>query len=481
MVKTKISTKKIVAIIGVAIAVIAAVFIIVKVMTSGGKLPIVETAELTKSDIISTISVTGNVVSENTKKVFSYQGLPIDDVLVEVGDTVKEGDILCILDTYSLENSIKRTQQTVSREQQAANLRLEDAKKALEDAKSNQKNNLSAELAAAEDAVKNAELALESAGLDVTNARRDVKDYRDRNPDYEVYEQPYNDLDTASRKAMVNYNAAKDRLEQAKAQLKIAKENYSQGLEKLESSVKSAQIGVNLSDQYTNLEALNKNLEDATITSPMAGVVTAVYATEGAGANGLLFVVEDIENLKIETKITEYNVEEVKVGNRSEIRSDATGDAVYEGELHKIAPASIKNAAGDVTSGSDIEFEAEVKVKSKDTPLRIGMKTRVEIVVDERHNVFSVPYDAVVTLPDGTEAVFVATEDGNGGKTARQILVETGLENDFDVEISSDELVEGMELIFSPEGLTDGMSIQTVEGVAGAGTVSGGAPVFMIR
>lgn len=60
--------------------------------------------------------------------------------------------------------------------------------------------------------------------------------------------------------------------------------------------------------------------------------MTAVYAKEGVPAAGLLFVVENTDDLVIKTALKEYDVATVQEGMPTEIKSDATGEEVFRGD-----------------------------------------------------------------------------------------------------------------------------------------------------
>lgn len=134
------------------------------------------------------------------------------------------------------------------------------------------------------------------------------------------------------------------------------------------------------------IQRLQNMLSEATITAPISGVVTAVYAKEGEPGNGLLFVIEDTESLKIITHIQEGDIGRVTEGMKVTIRSQATGDKEIPGTITYIAPAAGKTDAGTTAVSDDssaAEFEAEVRVDAQDTGLLIGMNTTLTVLLDE--------------------------------------------------------------------------------------------------
>ena len=129
----------------------------------------------------------------------------------------------------------------------------------------------------------------------------------------------------------------------------------------------------------------------------------------------------------------------------------------FDGVISKIAPTGVKGADGK--SDGTASFEVEVNIHgTKDKGVLIGMNAKCSAVTGSAENVYAVTYDAVVEDSDGQSYVYAADmiEGGNGTATARRINVETGFESDAEVEIISDELTDGMELLSNAGDLTDG-------------------------
>jgi len=146
------------------------------------------------------------------------------------------------------------------------------------------------------------------------------------------------------------------------------------GLEAMEHAVnlEITQLTAQFEAAEIALQLMERQLADAQITAPISGVVTAVIASEGAIGAGLMFIVEDVENLRIMTRFREYDIARLEVGMEAVIIADATGAAAHVGEIRRISPAAVH--------GSPIvEFEVEVAIPAGETGLRIGMNTRIEI------------------------------------------------------------------------------------------------------
>lgn len=91
--KKKIKAWKIIAVIAVLLIVIR---IIAGVVSGGGEdmLPAVDTSEVTKGSITSTLDTSGTIASELTRVYASPVNAQVGDVPVVVGQNVKKGDYL---------------------------------------------------------------------------------------------------------------------------------------------------------------------------------------------------------------------------------------------------------------------------------------------------------------------------------------------------------------------------------------------------
>ena len=277
-------------------------------------------------------------------------------------------------------------------------------------------------------------------------------------------------VDSAKRgvdSAQLQKEIAQNQVSNAKDQREASNNAIEQQIDSLKDSLVGSQIAAqSTQSQEIAIQKMRNTLEDATITAPVSGVVTAVYAKVGEPGNGLLFVVEDTQSLKINTKIKEYDVANIREGMPVVIKSDATGDQEISGTVTYIAPAAVKTEAGNTQTGgndSNVEFEAEVQVNDPNCGLRIGMNTRLTVLLEEKQDVFGVPYDAVVEKADGSTVVYAAVEQQNSGKNSSYVVTEipvtTGLETDFYIEISGGEVTPGMAVISNPQSVTPGMEV----------------------
>lgn len=402
-------------IIGVIIAaLVAGAFVFRPTATKARNTNTVQTFTLKKSNLVNSVLVSGTITSSNSKNVYStVTNYPIKKVNFKVGDKVKAGDVLAQLDTTNLELDIKQ-----------AELNLKNAEESLKTEEATNKYNL-----------QNATNNVESSKLDLDNSKSS----------YDKVKKLYDDGKSTSD------DLSKAELTLKKAQ--IAYDNATASLNNVKNKNSNASKN-SIESQKAALEKQKQTLNNSKITSPIDGTITLVNAKENNSAAGLLFVIEDTDNLIVSTAIGEYDIASVKVGQDVVIKSDSTGDKEFAGTVSKIAPTAAKDANGNTASSSNVQFDTQVTLKDKNPDMKIGMNVRLTIKLNEKNDVFSVPYDAVVTDTDGSQCIYVidsTQKDSKSKDTAKKIKVEKGMETDMYIEIISTDLKDGMNIETNPK------------------------------
>ena len=201
------------------------------------------------------------------------------------------------------------------------------------------------------------------------------------------------------------------------------------------------------------------------VKATASGTITAMNAVKGNPANGELFTIEDTNDLKVRGKIKEADLNHIHKNMPVLVKSDATGDTVFPGNLTKIAPTAIKTETATSSTATKAEFEVEIDLPSDTTGLKIGMTTRLSIISEERPDVFCVPFEALVMNDSGQSCVYVAKENPveQGSFTVESIPITTGLETDSLIEIAGDLLSDGLAIISQPQTVQPGMAVTTVQ------------------
>jgi HlyD family secretion protein len=362
---------------------------------------------LKKGNLLDAVLVSGTVKSSSAENVYSTVTMyPVKKVYVEVGDKVKAGEVLVQLDTASLELDIKQTE-----------LNIKNAEEALKNESSSNSYNL-------QSALNN----VNSASLELENSKTNLEQIKVLAASGASSQNELTQAENALKRAQLSYDNAKVALENIQSKNLINTRN-------------------NIEIQKIALEKQKKVLRDTKITAPIGGTVTLVNVKENGTAAGLLFVVEDTENLVVATSIGEYDVSRIKLGQEVLIKTDSTGNREFLGAVSKIAPTAAKDASGSTGSSSNVAFDSEITVKEKDPNIKIGMNVRLTIKINEKKDVYFVPYDAVMKEGDGSRWIYAQQELQKEGKLqteTRKLPVQTGMETDMYVEITGPELRDGL-------------------------------------
>lgn len=176
----------------------------------------------------------------------------------------------------------------------------------------------------------------------------------------------------------------------------------------------------NLTKLIRNMEEYEASLDDYIVFAPISGMVTAVNAQEGNGytsATGALMTIQAIDVLEVTTQIDEYDINNVQVGQRVVIMTDATGNDELEGTVTFIAPtASGSGSSNTATSSStSTTYEVKIDILNKDNRLKLGMSAKLNIILDSHSDVLAVRYDAIEEGANGEKYVYVVDAPRDGG------------------------------------------------------------------
>lgn len=488
----------------------------------------VATVPLEKGDLVSAVNLTGIIESAEDAEVYAKTSGNVQTVNVKVGDRVEAGQLLAQLDTrdfllqisqkqIAIEEGMKKADQLKKKNEFSIN----SADKNFDAARVDIAAGLNQELIAAETEVDRAQRALNAA-------RRDYNDYKE---DHDLADVVFKNAQRKLERASDAYRVAKEKLasldhsdsdyaqklqdltklvnETEEAYL-TAKDAYNEAdreygsdlsseareyrnaridyekalkdrdatknaiarkLDDLKDEIDAAELDAELETDfradYLEIEQLQQKVSDSNVTAPISGTVTAVYAKEGAPAAGLMFIIEDMDNLIVKTAVKELDVGKVKTGMSADVKADATGEKVFPAQVGTISPTSKKDAEGNTVTSGSVEFETDVLLTEPDENLRVGMNVRVNVVTEEKKDVLSAPFDAVVSDAEGNNIIYTIETDAEGVSRAKSVPVTTGMETDFYVEIFGEGLRDGMPVISDPSVIQDGAEVINTSAAAG--------------
>ena len=286
---------------------------------------------------------------------------------------------------------------------------------------------------------------------------------------YTEAHQEYNSAADAEEKASDAYETASDNLTDAS---KNNDRNISNAADSLEKAQKQKEYSNDSSAQ--TIEDYQEQIAACTVTAPISGVITAMEVEEGdiyLGEGKTLFSIANSENFIVSASVDEYDVSSISKDMTAAVIVEALGDDELPAKVSYIAPTATTSTSGN--SAGSASYDLEIALDDENADLRIGMTAKASIVKEAVYDVLTVPYDCVTTDEDGNSSV---TIDKDGEKV--QVPVTVGMQSDYYVEISGDDIEEGTVVYYSTpmaNNLSSGDSSQ--EGVTfdmGGGSMGGG-------
>ena len=141
------------------------------------------------------------------------------------------------------------------------------------------------------------------------------------------------------------------------------------------------------------------------------GVSLGDYVKDGTD----LVNIEDVQTLKVDFRLPERNLGQIKVGQSVEVVADALPGERFNGHIEAINPRIDAN-------GRSLELSA--RLQNTTGKLLPGMFVRVRVIVGERANALMVPEEAIV--PEGGEFYVYKVVDGQARRAAVKIGVRRG-------------------------------------------------------
>lgn len=465
----------------------------------------VEVEPVEKRDLSDSVSLKGTIAGQSKTNVMSLAAAEITAVNVQVGDIVKEGDPLVTLDQNDIEKQIAELKTNISNANAIAANDAAQKQESLNEAKQDQATTL----AKATDSVNKAQASydelvkkrddcqtklnnkkneLNTAGNARDTAKNELdtakKSYQDAqaeasadptnadllkkaNDASSVYEQKqelytslctnYETINGDIKSLQAELDAYPDQLKSAEEAVNTAKSSYSDAETSTNRSVSTAQNTVDMQKYQTSttrdlkdqLEQLQKQLADCTLSAPIGGVVTAVNVSVGDKntAGTTMITIEDTSSLKVIVNVEEADILKIQEGMPATVSTDATGDEEIKGTVTRVV--RVKNQSTN-TNGTDTNtssgYSAEITIDN--TELLVGMSAKAKIVIKDRGTQLAVPYDLIRQDDNGDSYVLAAEANEDGTATAVRKNIKVGEEVDYYTEVTGGDLKEGDQLIY---------------------------------
>jgi multidrug efflux pump subunit AcrA (membrane-fusion protein) len=372
--------KKILLILG-AIIVIGLSIFLYKKFFSKPEIQVLETAKVEKGSIRGVIVETGIIKSQvgAVVKVGARATGEIVEMNVKIGDRVKKGQLIALIDEREIQKAIE--QQTAA-------------------------------LSAAQNTLSQIELTYPER----INEAKANYEYAKINYERE-------------QELLKNDYTTKDSVDKAKSQFEATDANFKRLQGEYKTQVKITKA--NSEDITAQLRQQQIRLTYTKIYAPIDGVVSDVTAQEGETiVTGLqvanLVTVLDPTLLEMWIYVDETDIGRLKIKQQVEYYVDTFPDKLFHGSIEKIYPQP-------VIKDNIVYYLSIVKVSKDDAQfLKPEMTTHVKIIFAEKDNLFTAP-NAAIKFEKGKQIAYKVI----GPNKVQKVEVQTGIRGEEKTEIIS--------------------------------------------
>jgi HlyD family secretion protein len=355
-------------------------------------------AKVERIDLARSVVATGKVQPVTQVEIKSKASGIILKLPVNVGDFVHKGEVICELDQNDLIPALHQ--------QEAA---LHVAQATLKSSQADYER-----------------YKVDATGPDVPFLKRDAERARTMFTEGLIAQNSRDDAEKA-------YQLAVQKQESAKANLGSA----SAAIAKAQAALEQQQATVSIAEE---------NLRNATIVSPIDGIVLSRDSEVGDAVSSILLLgssatlimtVGDLNEVYIKGKVDESDIGKVYLGQPARINVESFKDQKFNGRVTKISPMGAEK--DNVTT-----FEVRVSISNEKHILKAQMTANAEIILDEHKGVLAIPEGAVFYNKDKSTAAEIP--DPTNEKGFRKVPISIGVSNGSKTEVAKG-LTEGQQII----------------------------------
>ncbi len=358
-------------------------------------------ATVSSGDLITSTEASGTVVLPTQVSIVNMERGYASKIFVKIGDTVSNSTVLAILDVPDLEENRDDLENNLF----TANIDLEEIELSLEYS------------------VKELETSLRRIQIDISEASLEVSD---------------------KKKLLELQSSRQSDYEGALDQLEILQEQKEDLIFNLERQKREGELSIRkqkaqIKQMKTSLNRINQDINDARITSPIAGDVLSLnedLTVTGSliNQNASLFTIADTSDVFIDLEVYEQYSSSLEIGGHMELLISSN---IVEAEITQI---------GQVASLSSDGLAATITVRARplgNVDLTPGASAVADIPLGTKENALLLPRGSYLTtgnqkyvyLLEGNKAY--KTEVAFGEIQGTQVEVLNGLKKGDRVIISS--------------------------------------------
>jgi HlyD family secretion protein len=379
--------KRLLYVSGSLVALVLIVLAVTAATHGGTKVDPTKLAKVERGDLAKSVVATGKVEPITKVEIKSKASGIVKKLLVDAGDRVKKGQVLCELDREEIQAQVSSAR---------------------------------AQLLASEAAERGAVADLARAKVDAEG------------PDVPLLKRAYDRALRMAKEGVVSQSSLDDA--QKNYELALNKQNVSKA-QVLVLSAKEKQAGAQVEQDKANLAQLEEQLSYTTITSPIDGVVLSRDVEMGDAVSSILVLgssatlimtLGDTSQVYVKGKVDESDIGKVYLGQPARIKVESFKDKTFHGQVTKIAPMGVEK--DNVTT-----FEVRVSINNPGGELKANMTANAEVILEEHKNVLQIPEGALIY--DKDKKSYVQVPDPSAKDGMRKVAVNVGISNGAKTEV----------------------------------------------
>lgn len=372
----------------------------------------VSTQNLQKGSIQNRLTVNGPVSGTDSVDVVSNLHAEVAELKIREGERVEKGQLLAVIDSSNLAKELEIAQNAYDL------------------------------------ALVNKEQKLKETENEYDKARQDLQTAKKEYDRLAVLVQGGNEPQVKLETAKNTYDDARRRMDSFRVENGTVMVGESYDLE--------------IKNRLFELEKKKEELESAQVVSPIDGTVVRVNTKVGQFAdkvedNKPMFIIENLDELEVEIKISEYSIGQIEIGQPVLVSADMLNGKTVNGVIASISPTGEEKGGGS----TERVIPITVKITDPETGLIAGITAKADILLAEVQDAWIAPISALTQDEEGHSFILTVV-DG----LIHKVPVLSGVENDIQVEIIPQEgevLSEETVIVTTPDGsYQEGLAVMAV-------------------
>lgn len=361
------------------------------------QIPVVQTGKVTRADITSLVSASGEIKPRNYINIGANAMGRITNIYVQEGDMVRKGQVLARLESIQAQAEVEATRAGISTAE--------------------------AESGASEANVRSIDEAIATNEATLNRVKAEAERAR---IEFERGQRLYRENLVA--KAEIDqrtsvYNAQQAAVKEAEARILQFKAQRAQALQQQSAAQRR------IVQLRANLKRVNDVLDKFSATAPLDGMVTNLPVRVGEtvvmgiqnspGSN--IMTIADMSVITAEVKVDETDIVNVRLGQMADVSIDAMPGKTFKGKVIEIGNTAILRSTGLAASQSQNssqeakDFKVVVALDAPPAEIRPGLSCTTKITTATRQNALAVPIQALTTR---TKADLLPKDSNEAGKAS---------------------------------------------------------------